>query len=234
MDAADFRAQLEAELAWRLDEIRFFQNQCSVIDNEESQNKFRRALILLLYSNFEGLCKFAFTLYVTAINAEGVTCKFASRAVAAAALSEMFHYLRDANGKLQNFKKMGMPDDKELHRYGREREFFENAAEIMEKVVVIPEKVVDAESNLNPQILRKILYRLGLPHDQFVALEDAIEQLLILRNRIAHGETKEGIRERTYERFRDSAFRIMNDIIISISTAFADRHYLLPVANNPA
>ena len=64
MKVEDFRAQLEEELTWRTEEILFFQNQCSTIEQEELRDKFRRALVLLLYSNFEGFCKFGFSLYV--------------------------------------------------------------------------------------------------------------------------------------------------------------------------
>lgn len=226
MKIEEFRTQLEEEMSWRSDEIRFFQNQCALIEKEENQDKFRRALVLLLYSNFEGLCKFALTLYVSAINSENIPCGSATRAVAAAALSDVFHYLRDGNGKIKNFAKMALPDEKDLHRYGRDREFIENAVAIMERPIVISEKVVDAESNLNSSVLRKILYRLGLPHDQFSDIEPEIEKLLKLRNRIAHGETKEGIDEKLYETLRTSAFTIMNTVIRNISNAFSERQFL--------
>lgn len=226
MNIADFRAQLEEELSWRTDEIRFFQNQCSLVPFE-NQNKFRRALVLLLYSNFEGLCKFALTLYVNAINAENVQCKDATHAVAAASLFDVFQYLRDGTGKAKNFKKLGLPDDKDLHRFVRDREFLKSATQIMSGNVTIPDRIVDPESNLNPEVLRKILFRLGLPHDQFVDIEPEITTLLKLRNKIAHGETKEGINDVLYSKLKTSTFRIMNSIVRGITESLIERKYLL-------
>lgn len=226
MNIADFRAQLEEELSWRTDEIRFFQNQCSLVPLE-NQNKFRRALVLLLYSNFEGLCKFALTLYVNAINAENVQCKDATHAVAAASLFDVFQYLRDGTGKAKNFKKLGLPDDKDLHRFVRDREFLKSATQIMSSNVTIPDRIVDPESNLNPEVLRKILFRLGLPHDQFVDIEPEITTLLKLRNKIAHGETKEGINDVLYSKLKTSTFRIMNSIVRGITESLIERKYLL-------
>jgi len=57
-DISDIYAEVEAEYAWRQDEIRFFQNQ-STNAPENKQDQFRRVLILLLYAHFEGFCKFA-------------------------------------------------------------------------------------------------------------------------------------------------------------------------------
>lgn len=232
MNIADFRTQLEEEMSWRSEEILFFQNQCALITKPDDQNKFRRALILLLYANFEGLCKFAFTLYVSAINAASISCRDATYAIAAASLSDVFQYLRDGTGKAKDFKKQGLPDDKVLHKFARDREFLEQAMQIMERKVTIREDVVDAESNLNPEVLRKILFRLGLPHDQFSDIEKSIQDLLRIRNNIAHGATKEGIDEKLYTTLRDSAFTIMNTIIRSMTEALAEKRFMISLANN--
>lgn len=225
MIVEDFRAQLEEELAWRTEEILFFQNQCSTIEQEELRDKFRRALVLLLYSNFEGFCKFGFSLYVAAINQEGIECKEANYAIAAASMSDVFASLRDGTKKAKEFKNDN-PDDSKLHRFARDREFIERAFEIMGRKIDIPEKVVDMESNLKPVVLRKNLYRLGLPHDQFSTLEPEIEKLLALRNKIAHGETKQGIPEKLYEQLRSSALRVMTEITSGLTLAFSEKWFL--------
>lgn len=226
MNVVDFRAQLEEELAWRTEEILFFQNQCSTVDPCEQQDKFRRALVLLLYSNFEGFCKFAFSLYVAAINAEGIECREANYAIAAASMSDVFASLRDGTRKAIEFKNDN-PDDTKLYRFARDREFVERAFEIMGRKINIPEKVVDMESNLKPAVLRKNLYRLGLPHDQFVSLEPEIEKLLALRNKIAHGETKLGISEKLYDQLRDSALHVMTGITAGLTEAFSEKWFLV-------
>ncbi|BFM40525.1 MAE_28990/MAE_18760 family HEPN-like nuclease [Synechocystis sp. LKSZ1] len=73
MNISDVWAEIEAEQAWRQDEIRFFQNQSTFVAPEK-QDHFRRALILLLYAHFEGFCKFVFILYVNNVNSANIRC----------------------------------------------------------------------------------------------------------------------------------------------------------------
>src|ERR1017187_9532491 len=110
MSIADVRAELEADRAWREDEIRFFQNQGADLDDTSEQEQYRRALVLLLYAHFDGFCKFALTVYVNAINGEGITCAAASHAIAAASLADVFMALRDQNSKCAEFQNSA-PDD---------------------------------------------------------------------------------------------------------------------------
>jgi len=53
MNLAALRAELEADRAWREEEIRVFQNRGSVIEDAEELNRYRRALVLLLYAHYE-------------------------------------------------------------------------------------------------------------------------------------------------------------------------------------
>jgi hypothetical protein len=226
LDLPAFRAQLEEEITWRVEEVVFFQNQCERLSSEDQKEQFRRALVLLLYSNFEGYCKFALSLYVTAVNSEGIQCKDADYSIVAATLSDVFSALRDGGKKVQEFKN-DAPDDSKLHRFARDREFVRRAVEIMAKKVAIPDSAVDTESNLNPVVLRKNLYRLGLPHDQFAFMDGDINKLLHLRNKIAHGESKLGVPEKLYGQLRDAAFRVMNGISSGITQACSEKRYLL-------
>lgn len=225
MNAGDLRAQIEEEMSWRIEEILFFQNYCASILDEEKRNKFRRALVLLLYANFEGFCRFALSLYVSAINASGIECKQASHAVAAASLDDVFGALRNSSSKAIEFRNK-LPDDAKLHRFAREKEFIERAALIMNRPVAIPDSVVDTESNLKSAVLRKILYRLGLPFDQFAEFEPEVDTLLAVRNKIAHGETRAGITFKLYEQLRSSALRVMSGISASITIATDEKWYM--------
>ena len=45
MNLADIRAELEEELRWRTDELRFFKNQLTIFRNEDDRKRFRRALV---------------------------------------------------------------------------------------------------------------------------------------------------------------------------------------------
>ena len=224
MNLADLRAELEANQAWRRDEIRFFQNHMAGINAEEKQDQYRRALILILYAHFEGFCKFALALYVNAVNNAMIKCSEANSAIAAASLANLFRDLRDPQRKSEVFRRE-LPDDTQLHRFARDREFVERAFDFAERLVDIPDHVVDTESNLSPVILRKNLYRLGLPHDLFEDFKGEVYRLLGYRNQIAHGELQSGIERQTYEALRDATFTIMDEVTREIMRALQEGQY---------
>lgn len=224
MNLAALRAELEADRAWREEEIREFQNRGSTIEDEEELNRYRRALVLLLYAHYEGYCKFAFTLYATAINSSGISCGEATYAIAAASLNDMFRNLRNPEKKCDLFRRE-LPDDAKLHQFAREREFIERTAEVEMRPVKIPDNVVDTESNLTPVVMKKNLYRLGLPHEQFEVHDGDIHQLLNLRNGVSHGDLKEGVGETVYMRLRAATFAIMSGLGTGIMKALSDRAY---------
>jgi hypothetical protein len=225
VDVDRFRAQLEGEMEWREAEIRFFQNTCEQLDNLDLEKQFRRALILMLYSHFEGYCKFALSLYVSVINNSGALCKDANPAIVASSMNDVLQKLREGTGKAPEFKN-SLPDDSKLHRFARDREFVQRIDEVLARRVKIPEDTVDMESNLKPVILRKNLYRLGLQHDQFADLEGQINKLLELRNTVAHGASRAGVERATYEDLRASASRVMTAITASVTRAVEQRLYL--------
>lgn len=225
MNIAELWAEIEAEQDWRQAEIRFLQNQAAGITNVAEQDQFRRALILFLYAHFEGFCKFAFALYIRAINQEGLPCHEANSALAAASLADIFHTLRDPNKKNDLFR-ASVPDDTQLHRFARDREFIERVQEIVERPVRIPEHVVDTESNLKPIVLRKNLFRLGFPHDLFANIEGQIDCLLNYRNNIAHGSSRSGITQGKYDELKDATYKIINEVKREVMSALQNKAYL--------
>lgn len=229
MDIAEVRAELEKDRAWRQDEIRFFQNCAAKFDTEQEQPRFNRALILLLYAHFEGFCKFAFTLYINEVNKLGLLRGQANYSLTASSLSDLFGALRNPSSKCAEFKN-SLPDDSKLHLFARDREFVERVADFMSCPMIIPETVVDTESNLKPVVLRKNLFRLGFRHDQFLDLEGEINRLLEYRNKIAHGAAQFGIEQNTYEALRCATDKIMTQVTIDIMEALQHKAYLRPDA----
>jgi hypothetical protein len=225
MSIADLRAQLEADRAWREEELRAVQNRGIDITADEERNRYRRVLVLLLYAHFEGFCKFALTLYASEVSRTGISCGDANYAIAAAALADLFKDLRNPDKKSDIFRGL-LPDDAKLHRFARDREFVERAGDISKKAVIIPDHVVDTESNLSPVVLRKNLFRLGLAHDQFDARKDDINKLLGIRNGIAHGSLKDGVEAKTYDELRAATFSIMTELSAGVTKALTDGAYL--------
>jgi ParB family chromosome partitioning protein len=142
----------------------------------------------------------------------------------AASLDEVFRSLRNPEKKCELFRRE-LPDDAKLHQFARQREFIERTAEVEERPVRLPEEIVDTESNLTPVVMRKNLYRLGLPHDQFAAHDGEIHQLLNLRNGVSHGDLKDGIKEALYLRLRAATFSIMTGLDTGIMKALSDKAY---------
>lgn len=227
MTAADARAEMESDLAWRQDEIRFLQNQGASLDKAEQRDQFRRSLVLLLYAHFEGYCKFALSVYVGAVNLVGMCCDQANEAIAASTLADAFAALRHPNSKCDVFRRSA-PDDAALHLFAREREFACRIASFQSRTVKLPDSVVDTESNLRPVVLRKNLYRLGLDVAAMEAVEGDINQLLQMRNKIAHGETRKGVDEKAYEALRSAAFRVMHEITAQVTEAIQKQLYRRP------
>lgn len=225
MNIAQLWAELENDQAWRQGEIRFFHNQSAKLESETEQNQFRRPLILLLYAHFEGFCKFALSLYVKTINDEGIKCSDADYAIAAASLADLFRALRNPEKKCDDFRRT-LPNDTELHRFARDREFIERISLFDKRTVNIPDHVVDTESNLKPVVLRKNLYRLGFPHDQFEDIEGKIHLLLKYRNKIAHGELLTGIDRKQYERLKDVTYKVIDRIKRDVMHSLLNKQYL--------
>jgi hypothetical protein len=225
MNLAELRAELEKDREWREQEIREFQNRGSIIADAEELKRYRRALVLLLYAHYEGFCKFAFTLYASAVNRESLTCGEANYAIAAASLADVFKSLYNSQAKSDIFRNKA-PDDSKLHRFAREREFIERVSEVERRQVRIPDDVVDTESNLTAVVLRKNLFRLGLPHDQFDSYESDISKLLGIRNGISHGELKDGVEEKTYSELRSATASIMTHLSVGVMKALSRADYV--------
>ena len=53
MTADELRAALEADMAWRQEDLAFFKNQLNNI-SEDDKDRYRKSLVLILYSHMEG------------------------------------------------------------------------------------------------------------------------------------------------------------------------------------
>lgn len=213
MNLADIRAELEDELEWRLEEMRFFKNQLADFRTKDQRDRHRRALVVMLYSHFEGFWKAAFSIYVKAINAEAVFCKDAAHSLVAASLFDLLAGLSDHQKKHPFFRSKA-PEDTKLHQIHRQVEFLSRLPDMAAtKVNIPPELVVDPESNLKPDVIRKNLFRLGFQHDMFQKHEGTVHQLLNKRNSVAHGATRLGIEEDEYNKLEGAVRDIMESVV---------------------
>jgi hypothetical protein len=229
MNLSDIRAQIEAEITWRRNELRFLSNLLLAMDKEEERAVFRKAIVVMLYAHFEGYCRSALTIYVRAINQEGLTCEQMNEALAAAVLRDVFAALH--GGKKSDVFRKNLPQEEALHGVARQVEFLSVYPRVIAaQPALIPEDIVDAESNLKPVVLKKNLFRLGLSPNLFETHDGAINQLLRRRNDVAHGVYVVGLRHEDLQPLQETVFIIMDEIAAEIGRALESGAYRRAVA----
>jgi hypothetical protein len=118
-----------------------------------------------------------------------------------------------------------LPDDQRLHRHWRRRHFVEEIDRFFGLPVTLPDDVIDAESNLKPEILQRNLFLLGLDHQFVDPHADTIHNLLGRRNRIAHGEDRRGVPEREFNQYESTVFEICYKLIDFLEDAHLNERY---------
>lgn len=214
MTEDEFFSELEDGWAIRQDELLNLQNLAARM-NVADADRYRRAMVLMLYAHFEGGVKFSFQVYVKFLNELNIAVGDANTEIAAAGISDVMQALRDPYRKCPEFSRE-LPDDSDLHRFARDRELMSVLPEILSRKLSIDDRVVNTESNLKPVILRRILYRLGLDHHLYDHHEYAINKMIRIRNSIAHGESMAGVSEEKYEKLRDVVFDVMQDVRLKL------------------
>lgn len=229
------REDLENDLNWRMDEYRFLKNQLANIEDESKKNIYRRSLLVMLYSHYEGFCNFSFTVYVLAINQLELKRKDAHSHLAAASMLQEFSLFESDEYKESRFKRIfnrELPNnDKELFKHSKRIYLYDCFEDFSNKPLEIPEKVVNTESNLWPVVLKKMLYSLGLPENTFVRHESTIKDLVNMRNGISHGQAtwRNGLTTEDLERIENAVNDINNTIIRLIYDSLRDKVYLKSV-----
>lgn len=225
----DVRIELETDFTWRADEMRFLKNQLANINKEEEQERYRKSLLVMLYSHYEGFCKTAFLIYINVINKEALQRKEANQSLTACSLNDVFKAYEDMDYKPDKYReifKNSLPGEQKLQRFARQVDFVVNLDNFWDEIVFVSEDIADTESNLWPIVLKKILFRLGLPEQSFKTYEGHISRLVNMRNGVAHGRDKNGIKEDVYESIEKTVFDIIKGVIEVIIDALKSKRYL--------
>ena len=102
MTADELRAALEVELAWRQEELAFFKNQLNEIA-EENKNKYRKSLVLILYSHLEGYIKICLQTYIQYINSQRLNRKDVNMGLMVASMHKEFIAYENLDRKCEIF-----------------------------------------------------------------------------------------------------------------------------------
>ncbi len=157
MTADGLRAALEAELAWRQEELAFFKNQLNEIP-EENKDRYRKSLVLILYSHMEGYIKICLQTYIQYINSQGLKRKDVKTGLMVASMYKEFIAYENMNRKNEIFRKE-LPDDARLHRLYRRVDFMEKVEDFKEQELYIDDQIIDTGSDLRYIVLQKNLYK---------------------------------------------------------------------------
>ena len=222
----ELRESLEEELLWRTEEINFFKRQIGCFDEELDRDKYRKGLVLILYSHLEGFLRVALTTYAQFLTSLNMKRKVFDYSLVATSMDAEFRAYENKNVKSKLFNNKRVPEDKKIHSLYRRINFLESSEQMIEKNLEIKDTVIDTESNVWYIVLQKNLYRMGLPIDLFSDFANEIDALVNRRNSIAHGSRTSGVSERDYLRWETNVISIMNEITRKIYYFISNNLYL--------
>lgn len=228
MTADELRAALETELAWRQEELAFFKNQLNEVE-ESNKNKYRKSLVLILYSHMEGYIKIGLQTYIQYINSQGLNRRDVNTGLMVASMHKEFIAYENMERKSEFFRK-ALPDDTRLHRLYRRVDFMEKMENFKEQELVIDDQIIDTESNLWYIVLQKNLYKIGLPVDLFDDYRSDIDALVNRRNSIAHGNFKSGVTDTEFSNWERKVSEILEGITRLLYDYAKNRRYLVSVS----
>lgn len=226
LTADEFRACLEAELQWRQEEIAFFGNILNNFEKEDEKRKYRKSMVLILYSHMEGFIKISLQSYVQYINSLHIPRKNFVSELKASGMHKEFLAYENLDRKCAFFKRE-LPDDSNLHRFYRRVDFIEQFTEFDEAILNIDDTTVDTESNIWYVVLQKNLYKLGLPVDMFEKHQKDIDGLVNRRNAIAHGNSRSGVEAQELDKWEKAVYDVSSEMMRLLYDYVNHQKYLL-------
>lgn len=219
------RSALEMELAWRQEELAFFKNQLNDIA-EANKDKYRKSLVLILYSHMEGYIKICLQTYIQYINSQKLNRKDVNTGLMVASMHKEFIAYENLERKAEFFRR-DLPDDTRLHRLYRRVDFMEKVENFKEQELIIDDQIIDTESNLWYIVLQKNLYKVGLPINLFDDYQNDIDALVNRRNSIAHGNFKSGVKESEFSRWENKVSEILSGVTRLLYDYANNERYLI-------
>ncbi|MFE5174095.1 MAE_28990/MAE_18760 family HEPN-like nuclease [Streptomyces sp. NPDC056634] len=223
MKVSEMRAQLEEDMAWRLDELRhLFNHLLGGVAPEDASVYSLRAILVMQYAHLEGFTRNALSLYVSAVNSRSLPVKHLKPELMAAALAVEFDTLRKGGGASEEEGRL-------TSRARHQISFVKKLQELSDGPVSIAAEVaVSMEMNLGSDVLKRALVSLGIPVDR-VAKEQysSIEFVKNVRNDIAHGSRKEKISGGMFSVHMKKCEEFMNGLSRVLTQALSEEWFRL-------
>ncbi len=178
----DFTRILDDEFTWRRNELYLFKSRIPLDNSNSFQKPLLRAGITILYAHWEGFVKNAATFYL-----QYISYKFLKNSE----LKNQFLALSLSN-KIKNL---------EVNKLESKTQIIDLIFSDYNKNSNIPYKnIINTKSNLKFDIFVDILFTVDINKTSYLSKETLINDLVSLRNNVAHGEDKE-IDLNTYSNF---------------------------------
>lgn len=222
-----FETEIEQEYTTKRDEFSVIENSIILnIDQQREQVKrlLRNTIVVMLYAMFEGYCKRTFEIYIDYLNRTNVKVKEIKGVLAASTLSHEFSLLEDTNHKPERIN-IDFSVNSKLKRYARRVEFTEEYITLMDKTIELSEEIADTESNLKADVLKRIMYMLGLDITMVDEEKHNLNYILGIRNSAAHGDFERSISDEQYDLYKGSIFHLMQIIKNEVLTNYREQKY---------
>ncbi|MFG3600276.1 MAE_28990/MAE_18760 family HEPN-like nuclease [Micromonospora chersina] len=223
MRLEEVRAELEEDLAWRLDEIRHLRNTLlGQVNRADWSVTAMRALLVMQYAHLEGFARNAFAIYVAVVNRQSLKAEEAHAHLFASALTAEFEALRRGATNDQEGE-----DGRLMRRAKLQVDFVERMRELGSGVLFVDvDSAVSMEMNFGADVLRRTLYRLGIPEAEVNrAYYNSLEFVRKMRNDIAHGSRKERIAPGEFEAHQRKCEEFMNELVRLVAAAIRSGWY---------
>lgn len=178
---------IDKEYSWRRKELTNFKNT-TFTSRKALKNTFAKMLIVLLYSHWEGFIKQTAIAYCEFLNSKGI--KYCD-------LEDNFKVYCILN----NFEGNNFPY-KKFSSYIGVIAILNNHLD--DKLKIDAERYINTQSNLNSDVLRDIIQKIGFNYADYELKANLIDNtFLVLRNAIAHGEYREVNEETVKELYKE-------------------------------
>lgn len=222
-----FEDEIEYEYSIRLEELSKYENYIELAtDDENEKDIYRKMLVVMIYSYFEGFCKKALLIYIDYINKLHLSTSEVTLGLAASSLEQEFNLLEKTNHNPIGLKGDLIDNDSKLHKYSRRKEFMSNYDKCFSKQVHISDATIDTESNLKSYVLKSLLYKLDIDYTTVDPYQNTINELLGKRNSIAHGDIVRGIDTLKYNDYKSKTINLMDGIKSIIINSYKDKSFL--------
>lgn len=162
--------KIDSESAWRKHEIINLQGTVSRYSNAKKIMPILKSLILVSYSHWEGFVKMTSCYYLNFLQ----TMSFTNEQLSVRLLGSLYYW----NDKKKPKNTMDSISGYEELIKGNQRD-----------VAFYIDDMCSTDSNLNYEVLSKIMFSIGLDSSPFLQVKPFInERLLMFRNKFAHGE----------------------------------------------